>query len=101
MLTEHLWKFFTLNFVKGGGDGEGEWSYDNNDDDEQKGNMGDSCSKVPTPGLMESGERHPMKEHCSHDNDGQNVYPQPSSQGGVSDLETEGNSPAYDDQYFG
>jgi ubiquitin carboxyl-terminal hydrolase 8 len=72
MLKEHFWKVFTLNFLKGGGDGDGERSQDD-DNEEEPGGMGDSCSKVPTtPGLMEGGERHPMKEDCSDDKDIQN-----------------------------
>jgi ubiquitin carboxyl-terminal hydrolase 8 len=78
MLKEHLWKAFTLNFLRGGDNGEGERSCDvdvdgaDDGDDQQQGDMGGSCSKIPKPALMGGAERHPTKEDGIDDNDGQN-----------------------------
>jgi ubiquitin carboxyl-terminal hydrolase 8 len=59
MLKEHLWKLVTLNFLRGGGDGEGDRP---DDADPNNNNMGDSCSKIPPPAVEDGEKRHEIKD---------------------------------------
>jgi hypothetical protein len=72
MLREHLWKIITLDFLRSSG-GEGderrlEVKNDDHDDDEKQHHpptkiidMGDSCSKISSPPVMEDNTKQAAK----------------------------------------